>query len=349
MKLLLHACCGPCSLEPTRLLKAAGHDITIYYANSNIHPAEEYEHRLATLRTWAADAGFEVLEGPYGPATWEACAGRIGDAAIAEVERARAEAGAEDECASEGGSELGSPEKASSNRCKPVTGTEEEVFADTSTPTTMTIMAAGCAGEVAPDSRSRTVTDTNNGEVSPANASLSASTANGASPRAAVLSVDPTRREARCRACYRLRLEETARVAAERGFDGIGTTLSVSPYQYTQVIREEVERAAAQAGVAPVFEDFRPYYDEATRESRELGMYRQNFCGCRISDLEAAAERAERKEQRAAAKAAERAAHADERAAEEAARAAYKAERAAYDKKQARKRAILKALREQGK
>ena len=50
MKLLLHACCGPCSLEPTRLLKAAGHDITIYYANSNIHPAEEYEHRLATRR-----------------------------------------------------------------------------------------------------------------------------------------------------------------------------------------------------------------------------------------------------------------------------------------------------------
>ena len=176
-----------------------------------------------------------------------------------------------------------------------------------------------------------------------------ASATGSAAPRAAVLSVDPARREARCRACYRLRLEETARVAAERGFEGIGTTLSVSPYQYTQVIREEVERAAAQAGVASVFEDFRPYYDEATRESRELGMYRQNFCGCRISDLEAAAERAERKEQRAAAKAAERAAHADERAAEEAARAAHKAERAAYDKKQARKRAILKALREQGK
>ena len=308
MKLLLHACCGPCSLEPTRLLKAAGHDITIYYANSNIHPAEEYEHRRATLHAWAADAGFEVLEGPYDPATWEACAGRIGDAAIAEVERARARADAE----GERGGEIEGHNEASDNRCK-------------------------------------TVTDTNHGAASPDGTPLSASATNGATPRAAVLSVDPARREARCRACYRLRLEETARVAAERSFEGIGTTLSVSPYQYTQVIREEVERAAAQAGVAPVFEDFRPYYDEATRESRELGMYRQNFCGCRISDLEAAAERAERKEQRAAAKAAERAAHADERAAEEAARAAHKAERAAYDKKQARKRAILKALREQGK
>lgn len=308
MKLLLHACCGPCSLEPTRLLEAAGHDITIYYANSNIHPAEEYEHRLATLRAWAADAGFEVLEGPYDPATWEACAGRIGDAAIAEVEQARAQADAEGECAGE----REGPSEASSNRCK-------------------------------------TVTDTNHEAASPDGAPLFASATGSAAPRAAVLSVDPARREARCRVCYRLRLEETARVAAERGFEGISTTLSVSPYQYTQVIREEVERAAAQAGVAPVFEDFRPYYDEATRESRELGMYRQNFCGCRISDLEAAAERAERKEQRAAAKAAERAAHADARAAEEAARAAHKAERAAYDKKQARKRAILKALREQGK
>ena len=312
MKLLLHACCGPCSLEPTRLLKAAGHDITIYYANSNIHPAEEYEHRLATLRAWAADAGFEVLEGPYDPATWEACAGRIGDAAIAEVEQTRAETGAEGECRGEREGEIEGSDDTSGNRCV-------------------------------------SVTDAEDGDASPAAASLSASSTSGAAPRAAVLSVDPARREARCRACYRLRLEETARVAAERGFEGIGTTLSVSPYQYTQVIREEVERAAAQAGVASVFEDFRPYYDEATRESRELGMYRQNFCGCRISDLEAAAERAERKEQRAAAKAAERAAHADERAAEEAARAAHKAERAAYDKKQARKRAILKALREQGK
>lgn len=345
MKLLLHACCGPCSLEPTRLLKAEGHDITIYYANSNIHPAEEYEHRLATLRAWAADTGFEVLEGPYDPATWEACAGRIGDAAIAEVEQARTEADAEGEREVE----PGSPDDTASNRCKTVTDTEKEAFANASTPTAMTITADGCADEVAPDSRSMSVNDTNSEETSLANAPLSASSTSGAAPRAAVLSVDPARREARCRACYRLRLEETARVAAERGFEGIGTTLSVSPYQYTQVIREEVERAAAQAGVASVFEDFRPYYDEATRESRELGMYRQNFCGCRISDLEAAAERAERKEQRAAAKAAERAAHADERAAEEAARAAHKAERAAYDKKQARKRAILKALREQGK
>ena len=105
---------------------------------------------------------------------------------------------------------------------------------------------------------------------------------------------DPARRKARCRACYRLRFEEAAALAAEQGFDALGTTLSVSPYQYTDVIREELERAAAAASVRPLFEDYRPFYDEATHRSRELGMYRQNYCGCRFSDAEAAAERAER-------------------------------------------------------
>nr|WP_294161348.1 epoxyqueuosine reductase QueH [uncultured Senegalimassilia sp.] len=185
MKLLLHACCGPCSLEPTRLLKAAGHDITIYYANSNIHPAEEYEHRLATLRAWAANAGFDVLEGPYDPATWEACAGRIGDAAIAEIEQARAKADVEGECAGEREDEIEGPNEASSNRCKTVTETEEEVFANTSLPTTMAITADGCAGEVASDSRSKSVTDTNHGDVSPDGAPLFASATGSATPRAA--------------------------------------------------------------------------------------------------------------------------------------------------------------------
>lgn len=133
--------------------------------------------------------------------------------------------------------------------------------------------------------------------------------------------------------------------AAEQGFDGIGTTLSVSPYQYTQVIEQEVRRAAEREGIEGVFEDFRPYYDEATRRSRALGMYRQNYCGCRISDEEATAERAERKAQRAAAKQAERAEHAAEIAAAEAELKKHRAARAAYDKKQARKRAILKSLR----
>lgn len=50
----LHACCCPCTLEPLRLLLEEGHDIAIAYMNSNIHPAEEYEHRRAVLLDFAA-------------------------------------------------------------------------------------------------------------------------------------------------------------------------------------------------------------------------------------------------------------------------------------------------------
>ena len=37
MKILLHACCGPCSLEPVRLLQEAGHDLTIAYQENIDH------------------------------------------------------------------------------------------------------------------------------------------------------------------------------------------------------------------------------------------------------------------------------------------------------------------------
>ena len=154
-------------------------------------------------------------------------------------------------------------------------------------------------------------------------------------------------REARCRACYRLRFEEAAHYAREHGFAALGTTLSVSPYQYTRIIREELERACAREGIKACFADYRPFYDEATRRSREGGMYRQNYCGCRFSDAEAAAEREERRAARRAAREAELAAHADKRAAAEAERARTRAEKQAYADKQAKKRAILKALREQ--
>ena len=104
-----------------------------------------------------------------------------------------------------------------------------------------------------------------------------------------------TDREARCRACYRLRFEETAREAAARGFDTISTTLTISPYQLTNAILEELEAAAERHGLKVDARDFRDRYREATRRSREKGMYRQNYCGCRFSIAEA-------EEQRKAAK-----------------------------------------------
>lgn len=50
-RLLLHACCAPCSSYTLEYLSKY-FDITIYYYNPNIHPAEEYARRLEELKNF---------------------------------------------------------------------------------------------------------------------------------------------------------------------------------------------------------------------------------------------------------------------------------------------------------
>lgn len=110
-------------------------------------------------------------------------------------------------------------------------------------------------------------------------------------------------RERRCRACYALRLAEACRVAEREGFSRIATTLAVSPYQLFDTCNDVLEKLAAAHGLTPVIRDFRPWYPQATVRSRELGMYRQNYCGCRFSAAEAALDRARMRDERKAEKA----------------------------------------------
>jgi len=182
MRLALHTCCGPCLLEPLDALSAEAEQVTIVYANPNIHPAEEYARRLSTLREYAENIGAEVIELPYEPQVW---ADRVG------------------------------------------------------------VHAHDAA--------------------------------------------------ARCRACYALRLGLTAAWAADNGCDAIATTLTVSPYQDAEAIAQEGERAADRHGVEYLARDFRDRYPQATRRSRELDMYRQNYCGCVYSEEDARREREARR------------------------------------------------------
>lgn len=89
---------------------------------------------------------------------------------------------------------------------------------------------------------------------------------------------------ARCRHCYRFRLEEAARKAAELGIPRFSTTLAISPYQNHELLREEGERAAARHGVEFVYIDLRPGFRESAELSRTMGLYRQPYCGCIFSE-----------------------------------------------------------------
>ena len=90
----------------------------------------------------------------------------------------------------------------------------------------------------------------------------------------------------RCVKCYEMRLFDTARAAAEGGFDAFTSSLFISPYQKHELMREVAERAAVEYGVKFEYRDFRPYFRAGQDKAREVGMYIQKYCGCVFSEEE---------------------------------------------------------------
>jgi len=195
LRLLLHCCCGPCSLEVAEHLRSLGHTVTAWFFNPNIHPLEELARRQATM-----------------------------------VEAARA-----------AGLPVGFVDPANGANAAPASGIR---------PADFLLLLARSSGQ-------------------------------------------------RCQACYQLRLGEAARAARSLGYEGFATTLTVSPYQDPEAIREIGERAAQAAGVRFVFADLREHYHCGAQRARELGLYRQNYCGCVFSLLERAERRARREIEKA--------------------------------------------------
>jgi len=87
---------------------------------------------------------------------------------------------------------------------------------------------------------------------------------------------------ARCRRCYELRFEPVIAWAAEHGSTHFATTLTVSPFQQRDVIDEAARRLCDEAGLTYAGRDFSAHYPDALRVARELGLYRQNYCGCTL-------------------------------------------------------------------
>lgn len=171
MKLLLHACCAPCSIECVRSLREERIEPALFWHNPNIHPFTEYRAREESLARFAGEEGLELVrEGGYGLPLFLEKAGDKG--------------------------------------------------------------------------------------------------------------------EARCQACYDLRLERAARYAAEHGYDSFCTTLLISPYQKHDLIRETAQRWANAYGVEFLDRDFRPLFRQGQRQARERQFYMQKYCGCIFSEME---------------------------------------------------------------
>jgi len=90
---------------------------------------------------------------------------------------------------------------------------------------------------------------------------------------------------ARCRECFVMRLEETARMAKEQGYDCFDTTLTVSPHKNYSVISAVGDELSAKYSVRYLGGNYKKQdgYMRSVQLSREYGLYRQNYCGCEFS------------------------------------------------------------------
>lgn len=100
--------------------------------------------------------------------------------------------------------------------------------------------------------------------------------------------------EKRCSYCYASRLRAVAAAASGHGFEAFTSSLLYSRYQRHEEIRALGEQAGREFGVAFFYEDFRTGWQEGIRLSKEMGLYRQQYCGCIYSEKERYAPREKR-------------------------------------------------------
>jgi predicted adenine nucleotide alpha hydrolase (AANH) superfamily ATPase len=169
MRLLLHACCGPCATYPYKSLIDKGLEVTGFFYNPNIHPYTEYQKRLEAFKVFGEKVGLSVI-----------------------------------------------------------------------------------------------IKDSYDLEEYLRNVAF--------------------RESERCHLCYWMRLSEAAKVAKHGRFDAFTTTLLVSPFQKHNLIRQIGDELAKAHGIDFYYQDFRDGFKEGVELSKEMGLYRQVYCGCIYSE-----------------------------------------------------------------
>lgn len=188
-RVLVHMCCGPCSIYPLKTILKERAQVFGFFHNPNIHPYSEFKLRLAAVKKLAALLSLEVIyDEEYRPTAF-----------IKGM-------------------------KASLNQ-------------------------GGHAGPGGPGS-------------------------------------GKPQEGPRCSYCYSERLEATARAAKANGFDAFSSSLLYSKYQNHEEIRRLGAGFAEKYGVGFYYEDFRPGWFDGIEQSKEMGLYRQKYCGCIYSRME---------------------------------------------------------------
>ena len=94
------------------------------------------------------------------------------------------------------------------------------------------------------------------------------------------------RESERCNYCYHDRLRSTALLAKRGKFDYFSSTLLYSKHQQHELIRSMGESIGKSVGVAFLYRDYREGWKEGIECSKQMGLYRQHYCGCIYSEKE---------------------------------------------------------------
>lgn len=90
---------------------------------------------------------------------------------------------------------------------------------------------------------------------------------------------------ARCEQCFILRFRRTARFCHEMGWPKFTSVMSVSPHKHIEMLDRAAAKAAVEYGVVYESHNFKKGdgFAQSVRLSKELGLYRQDYCGCILS------------------------------------------------------------------
>jgi epoxyqueuosine reductase len=92
----------------------------------------------------------------------------------------------------------------------------------------------------------------------------------------------------RCRACFLLRLQRTAKFCSEKGITAFASVMSVSPHKNIKMLNETGNIAAKAYSVNYLETNLKKNdgFKKSILLSKSLNLYRQDYCGCRLSKAE---------------------------------------------------------------
>ena len=94
---------------------------------------------------------------------------------------------------------------------------------------------------------------------------------------------DEPERGKRCVECIRLRLQKTVNKAKELGINKFTTSLPISPHKNFEMISRIGRELADDLEFVAIDFKKKDGFLKTNKLSKELGIYRQNYCGCEFA------------------------------------------------------------------